>query len=53
MDSPVKFANNISPVCLYDDEGVNHEGREAVAIGWGNIRDGMYNCTAIIFQNRH
>nr|CAH0107104.1 unnamed protein product [Daphnia galeata] len=40
MDSPVKFTNNISPVCLYDDEGVNHEGREAVAIGWGNIRDG-------------
>lgn len=40
MDSPVQFTNNVSPVCLYDDQGVNHDGREAVAIGWGNLADG-------------
>ncbi|XP_046452577.1 chymotrypsin-1-like [Daphnia pulex] len=40
MDSPVKFTSNISPVCLYDDQGINHDGKEAVAIGWGNLRDG-------------
>jgi hypothetical protein len=42
MDSPVKFTSNISPVCLYDDQGINHDGKEAVAIGWGNLRDGMF-----------
>uniref|UniRef100_A0A0P5QYI9 Clip-domain serine protease n=1 Tax=Daphnia magna TaxID=35525 RepID=A0A0P5QYI9_9CRUS len=40
MDSPVQYSNILSPVCLYDDVGVNHDGKEAVAIGWGNIRDG-------------
>lgn len=40
LDSPVQFTNNVSPVCLYDDQGVNHDGREAVAIGWGNLADG-------------
>lgn len=43
MDSPVQYSNILSPVCLYDDVGVNHDGKEAVAIGWGNIRDG--ECT--------
>ena len=40
LDNPVKFTSTVSPVCLYDDQGVNHDGREAIAIGWGNIRDG-------------
>ena len=43
LDSPVKFSSTISPVCLYDDEGVNHDSKEAWAIGWGNIRDGYNN----------
>lgn len=42
LDSPVKYSSTVAPVCLYDDEGVNHDDKEATAIGWGNLSDGNF-----------
>lgn len=40
LDSPVTFSNAVAPVCLYDDQSVVHDGKDAIVIGWGNLRDG-------------
>lgn len=40
MDSPVQFSSTLSPVCLYYDADLHLDGRDAIAIGWGNLRDG-------------
>jgi len=45
MDSPVQFSSSVSPVCLYYEADVNHDGKDATAIGWGNLRDGNLKST--------
>lgn len=47
----MRFSDTISPVCLYDDAGVNHDGKQATALGWGNLSDGnkFFKCQIFFF----